>query len=82
MGGRRRGDDTVGGVLCAGVFDRAGGVRPDDAAMTLSAGIMAVMGAGLLGGLAGADLAQWVFGGVAGSAPCAPPSPPPAPCST
>ena len=34
--------------------------------MTLSAGIMAVMGAGLLGRLAGANLAQWVFGGVAG----------------
>ncbi len=31
-----------------------------------TAGIMAVMGAGLLGGLAGANLAQWVFGGVAG----------------
>ena len=31
-----------------------------------TAGIMAVMGAGLLGGLAGANLAQWVFGGIAG----------------
>ena len=31
-----------------------------------TAGIMAVMGAGLVGGLAGANLAQWVFGGVAG----------------
>ncbi len=31
-----------------------------------TAGIMAVMGAGLLGGMAGANLAQWAFGGVAG----------------
>ena len=31
-----------------------------------TAGIMAIMGAGLLGGLVGANLAQWVFGGVAG----------------
>jgi phosphatidylglycerol:prolipoprotein diacylglycerol transferase len=31
-----------------------------------TAGIMAVMGAGLIGGLVGANLAQWVFGGVAG----------------
>jgi phosphatidylglycerol---prolipoprotein diacylglyceryl transferase len=29
-------------------------------------GIMAVMGAGLLGGLAGANLAQWLLGGAAG----------------
>lgn len=28
-----------------------------------TAGIMAIMGAGLLGGLLGANLAQWVFGG-------------------
>lgn len=31
-----------------------------------TAGIMAVMAAGLIGGLAGANLAQWVFGGVVG----------------
>ncbi len=31
-----------------------------------TAGIMAVMGAGLLGGLVGANLAQWLLGGVAG----------------
>ena len=31
-----------------------------------TAGMMAVMGAGLLGGLGGANLAEWVFGGVAG----------------
>jgi phosphatidylglycerol:prolipoprotein diacylglycerol transferase len=31
-----------------------------------TAGIMAVMAAGLLGGLAGANIAQWVFGGAAG----------------
>lgn len=29
-------------------------------------GIMAVMGAGLIGGLVGANLTQWAFGGVAG----------------
>ena len=29
-------------------------------------GIMAVMGAGLLGGLAGANLVQWLLGGAAG----------------
>ena len=31
-----------------------------------TSGIMAIMGAGLIGGLVGANLAQWVFGGVAG----------------
>lgn len=31
-----------------------------------TAGIMAIMGAGLIGGLLGANLAQWVFGGTAG----------------
>ncbi len=31
-----------------------------------TAGMMAVMGAGLLGGLVGANLAQWLFGGAAG----------------
>lgn len=31
-----------------------------------TAGIMAVMGAGLLGGLVGANLAQWAFGGILG----------------
>ena len=31
-----------------------------------TAGIMAVMGAGLVGGLVGANLAQWAFGGVLG----------------
>ncbi|MBV9850820.1 MAG: prolipoprotein diacylglyceryl transferase [Armatimonadetes bacterium] len=29
-------------------------------------GVMALMGAGLIGGLAGANLSQWVFGGTAG----------------
>ena len=32
----------------------------------VTAGIMAVMAAGLIGGLAGANLAQWLFGGAAG----------------
>jgi phosphatidylglycerol:prolipoprotein diacylglycerol transferase len=32
----------------------------------VTTGIMAVMGAGLLGGMVGANLAQWVFGGVLG----------------
>jgi len=31
-----------------------------------TSGIMALMGAGLIGGLVGANLAQWMFGGVAG----------------
>ena len=31
-----------------------------------TAGMMAIMGAGLLGGLVGANLAQWIFGGTAG----------------
>ena len=31
-----------------------------------TSGVMALMGAGLIGGLAGANLTQWVFGGTAG----------------
>ena len=31
-----------------------------------TAGVMALLGAGLIGGLAGANLTQWVFGGTAG----------------
>ena len=31
-----------------------------------TSGVMALMGAGLIGGLAGANLTQWLFGGAAG----------------